>query len=427
VTDWQVVHLNLREDPGHLPVIEGPAYLVFWWGCLPIGTQARLREELPLRPPELVELSSGFIARQLACRLGELGGPALAGGDARPQTGLTLEATVAFENYSAIDSLSVESSVSPGGLSVIVCTRDRPEDLERCLRALQAQRRAPMEIIVVDNAPAGTAEPICARIKGVRYVHEPRAGLSVARNTGIASSCGELVAFTDDDVEVHENWASELARVFAEQPDIDAVTGLVLPSSLDTRARRFFQFEMGGFGSGYVPLRFEQCFLRNQLAQGPQVWRIGAGANMAFRRAVFDRIGLFDERLGAGASGCSEDSELWYRILAADGHCLYEPRAVVFHHHRASWDDLLRQMRAYMKGHVSALVAQADLHGHQSNLRRVFVQLPGYFWRTFVAIVRDGAKDRGRILIEEVLGWLAGLQYVVRWGWRRRRAADRVV
>ena len=58
------------------------------------------------------------------------------------------------------------------------------------------------------------------------------------------------------------------------------------------------------------------------------MWKVGAGANMAFRRNVFDLVGLFDERLGAGAAGCSEDSEIWYRILANQLQIRYEPRAV---------------------------------------------------------------------------------------------------
>src|SRR5438034_287760 len=77
--------------------------------------------------------------------------------------------------------------------------------------------------------------------------------------------------------------------------------------------------------------------------RGVPVWRIGCGANMAFRRAAFAKVGLFDTRLGAGASGCSEDSELWYRLLATGGVCHYEPSAVVYHYHRSDWSSLRRQ------------------------------------------------------------------------------------
>src|SRR5206468_756069 len=157
-----------------------------------------------------------------------------------------------------------------------------------------------------------------------------------------------------DDAEPRANWTSEIVRVFAAS-DAEAVTGLVLPARLDTAAQRFFQFEMEGFGHRCLPLIFDHRFFTETCPMGAQVWRVGAGANMAFRRSVFDRIGNFDERLGAGASGCSEDSELWYRLLAGGGTCRFEPRAVVTHHHREDWSGLRRQMRAYAKGHVSAL------------------------------------------------------------------------
>jgi len=102
------------------------------------------------------------------------------------------------------------------------------------------------------------------------------------------------------------------------------------------------------------------------LQPGPPlpVWRIGAGANMAFSRNVFSRIGLFDERLGAGASGCSEDSEFWYRMLAAGMAIAYQPRAVVWHSHRVDRDAFGSQMKQYMRGHVAALLVQFEKHRH---------------------------------------------------------------
>jgi GT2 family glycosyltransferase len=112
---------------------------------------------------------------------------------------------------------------------------------------------------------------------------------------------------------------------------------------------------------------------------GVPVWRIGAGANMAFRREVFERLGGFDERLGAGAAGCSEDSEMWYRVLAAGHSCRYEPAAVVRHQHRADLDGVRRQSRAYLDGHVAALLVQYARHRDPGNLRRLLVALPRYY------------------------------------------------
>jgi GT2 family glycosyltransferase len=393
--------------------------VVFWWGNLPLGARCLAATELPLPRGRLVPLCAQLVAQQLASRLPELGAPPKPGGDAEPVIRLSAHNAIAFTQHSAIDAMAVASAEIPDDLSVVVCTRDRPCELERCLRALRAQHSAPREVVVVDNSEQRSAQPVCAAFPEVRYVHEPRPGLSIARNAGIAASRGALIAFTDDDVEVHPGWSAELTHAFRAYSDVDAVTGLVLPSSLATRAQRCFQFDMGGFGSSFLPLRFDGSFIDEQLPHGPQVWRIGAGANMAFRRAVFDRVGLFDERLGAGASGCSEDSELWYRLLANGGCCFYEPKAVVFHHHRAGWDELLRQTRAYMKGHVSALVVQSDRHGHRGNLRRIVLELPLYFVRMVIAVMRRGSKARASVLMQEVIGWAIGLQYLVRPRWRR--------
>ena len=141
---------------------------------------------------------------------------------------------------------------------------------------------------------------------------------------------------------------------------------------------------------------------------------------MAFRKSVFDRVGGFDTRLGAGASGCSEDSELWYRILATGGACFYEPRAVVLHDHRADWAGLERQMRAYMEGHVSALIAQADMFDHRGNLRRIFVQLPHHFLVLSIKSL-GGSPEQRRILRQEIWGLLSGLSYFFKPDWRLRR------
>jgi hypothetical protein len=72
------------------------------------------------------------------------------------------------------------------------------------------------------------------------------------------------------------------------------------------------QFETyWGFGRGYRRMDFSSVFFESDRLRGCPVWEIGAGANMAFRREVFEKVGLFDERLDVGAAGCSGDSEFW--------------------------------------------------------------------------------------------------------------------
>lgn len=417
-----VRHVDLSTARNDAHAGDTAALSIFWWKGLPLGMRASLPEELPFGEAQLRQFTAEYGAAQLAARSPALGAPLRATFEGRPRQALTLARVLGADNLvKALDGLATTPSMPANDVSVVICTRDRGEALDWCLKSVTAQTSAPKEIVVIDNSGDGGAEPICRHFPEVRHVHEPRPGLSVARNAGIRASRGEIIAFTDDDVELHPSWTAEIARAFSSK-DIEALAGLVLPARLDTRAQRIFQLEMGGFGSTFVPLRFDHQFFEETRPHGAHVWKIGAGANMAFRRRLFERIGLFDERLGAGASGCSEDSELWYRMLAGGGVCLYEPRAVVFHHHRRELPELRQQMRSYMKGHVAALVAQYDAFGDRGNLTRIFGQLPVYFLKTFLKGLLEKQRGRPETLASEVAGWAAGLQFLCRPGWRRQRA-----
>ncbi|MDW6022000.1 glycosyltransferase [Mesorhizobium sp. BAC0120] len=423
MTGFPVRHIDLsavRTDkhPGN-----APAFSIFWWKDLPLGMRASLPDELPFGEAQLRQFVAEYAALQLAARSPAFGAPLRATFEGNPKPALTMAQVLEAGDHliEEMDLLASATAVAAERVSIVICTRDRGEALAECLKSVTAQRSAPGEIIVVDNSESGNAEPICRRFPEVRHLREPRPGLSVARNAGIHASRGEIVAFTDDDVELHPGWTGEIARAFADE-SIDAMTGLVLPARLDTPAQCIFQLGIGGFGSTFVPLRFDHRFFDETRPNGAHVWKIGAGANMAFRRRLFERIGLFDERLGAGAAGCSEDSELWYRLLAKGGACLYEPRAVVFHHHRKDLHQLRRQMRSYMKGHVAALVAQYDEFGDRGNVARIFGQLPVHFLKRFLKGFLEGPRGRQETLAAEFAGWAAGLQFLVRSGWRRQRA-----
>ncbi len=395
------------------------ALTVYWWGAMPLGAQISAPEELPQSPGTLRALAARLLAEQRSARDAELGAPMRAGYDGEARTALSLSSVAgAGPGITWLADSRMPSASPADDLTVIVCTRDRGKALATCLAALEAQRSPPGEIIVVDNSADANAAVVCAGWPGVRYVHEPQPGLSFARNAGVAAATGRLIAFTDDDVTPRANWTAEIVHAFATN-SAEAITGLVLASRLDTEAQRAFELLNGGLVARFHPLLFDSRFFAETVEYGAQVWRIGAGANMAFRKSVFDRVGGFDTRLGAGASGCSEDSEFWYRILATGGACFYEPRAVVFHDHRADWVGLERQMRAYMEGHVSALIAQADMFNHPGNLRRIFVQLPPYFMSLGIKGL-VGSQERRRIVRQEIWGWLLGLRYLFKPDWRHR-------
>jgi GT2 family glycosyltransferase len=413
---WRIVDLDLADGPREAPASRVPLLIVLWWRGLPLGARAFLAAETPMSAEEVLLLAAPMLAELAAVRGAPE--PPKAGVDAAPRSGPTLAEAIEADVLAILDREAALPAPAASELSVVVCTRDRDAMLARCLDTLADQTSPPGQMVVVDNSASGGARTVCASRDRVTYVHEPRPGLSRARNAGVRASRGAFVAFTDDDVELPRNWTQEIVRAFSD-PRVEAVSGLVLPARLDTPAQRAFELDLGGFTSRFTPLLFDRSFLDLNRGIGPQVWRIGAGANMAFRRAAFARFGGFDERLGAGASGCSEDSEYWCRILAGGGLCLYEPRAYVRHHHRADWASLRRQVRAYMRGHVSALVVQADRHGERGNVRRIFRQLPAYFARTALQSTQNLAGWRLRLLAEEVIGWTLGLQYLLRPRWRR--------
>lgn len=287
---------------------ERSLYVVFWRHGRPIGSRLLLAAELPVPAVAVPALAADAAGRAEAMN-------------------------------ERVEAPS-EKLGPPRRVSVVVCTRDRPEDLRRCLTALVRCTPAPAEILVVDNAPTNdVGAQVAQAFPAVRYIREPRPGLSHARNTGTQAAVGEIVAFTDDDVEVAPDWIARGAAPF-DDPAVACVTGVVLPASLSEDAACRFEFEIGGFGKELASRRFDAAALDRGWWRAPEVWKIGAGANMMVRRQVFAEIGLFDPRLGAGASGCSEDSELWFRLLRAGRVCRYDPAAVVFHHHRPDWPAL---------------------------------------------------------------------------------------
>lgn len=231
-------------------------------------------------------------------------------------------------------------------VTVAVCTRDRPEDLACCLQSLSQVNYPALDILVIDNARSTDAtEKLVQVYPQVRYVQEPRPGLDWARNCAILNATGEILAFTDDDAIVDANWIGALAQVFAENPAVMAVTGLVIPDQLETDAQVLFEIN-GGFGKG-----FQSKWRHFPLGQGMH-WsdlgtgNLGTGANMAFRRAVFQQVGGFDPALDVGtATHGAGDLEMFFRVLKAGFPLVYEPRAIVRHRHRREYAQLRSQLQ----------------------------------------------------------------------------------
>jgi len=115
-------------------------------------------------------------------------------------------------------------------------------------------------------------------------------------------------------------------------------------------------------------------------------------------------------RLGAGAAGCSEETELWYRLLAEGWTCRYA--AVVFHHHRPDVAALERQVFDYMRGHTAALWVQFSRYRHWGNVRRALLTLPPSLAGRLVRHVLVGSALERRVAVAALAGHVAGLTLV---------------
>ena len=244
--------------------------------------------------------------------------------------------------------------------TVVICTRDRPDDLRRCLESLRASAAEPLEVVVVDNAPAKAPAEVEARSFGARYVLEPRAGLNRARQCGARAASGDVVIYIDDDVVVSPGWETALLSSF-NNPEVAGATGLVLPLVLATRAQLLFE-EQGGFSRGYER-REHTLEFGSPLGAG----LVGAGACMAFRRELVTELGLFAAEMDAGTPTFSGgDTYAFYRLLSLGYLLVYEPRTVVRHRHRSSMKELYRALYGYSVGTYCYLLRCLLYHGESS-------------------------------------------------------------
>lgn len=340
----QIIGVTLPERHADLPY-KG-VYLLVRLQRVPVG-YALLRPD-ELGPSELAEQVWDQLSTAINAHCERAGLPAV---DGLPLQGLGVSA-----------ALDDENSRCPL-VSVVVCTRNRPESVLVTLRSLLAMHYRPFEIVLVDNAPSSdaTKDAVLAahgEDPRVRYVKEPRPGLSCARNRGLLEASADIVAFTDDDVTVDPWWLDGIMRGFQAAPDVACVTGMIATAQLENAAQLYFHLREA-WGAECERRIFDLKENRNDSPLYPYSPGIfGAGANFAISRLLTKEIGGFNEALGAGTlSGGGEDLEMFMRIILSGNRLAYEPAAIVSHYHRTDLAELTRQMRAYGTGNTAALTA----------------------------------------------------------------------
>jgi GT2 family glycosyltransferase len=254
----------------------------------------------------------------------------------------------------------------PPAVSVIIATRGRPRQLARALASLAALDYSRYEVLVVDNEPDGDATRLAAEHADgpVRYLRTRRRGVARAHNLGVLEATGSILAFTDDDVTVDRSWLAAIAETFAD-PQVGCVTGLIMPGELETPQQAMLE-RRGGYGKGFAAKVFpappgsppdpgERLF---PFTAG----RMGSGANMAFDARLLRELGGFDPALGPGTPArAGEDLLALFRAAAAGRQVVYQPDALVWHHHRREPGALEAQALGYGIG-LGAYLTSALVH-----------------------------------------------------------------
>jgi glucosyl-dolichyl phosphate glucuronosyltransferase len=256
----------------------------------------------------------------------------------------------------------------PPRVTVVTCayTGQRWDALVDAVASAQAQDPAPHEVVVVidhndDLLRRATREFPTARV----FANEESRGLSGARNTGVRHATGEIVAFLDDDARAQPGWLRALTRAFMD-PTVIGAGGVAVPV-WESRAPSWIPSEfLWVVGCSYRGLPSTLAEIRNPI-----------GANMAFRRAVLERVGGFTDgigRVGRTPLGC-EETELSIRARAAIGGRIVQiPDAEVEHRvspERTRWRYF--QRRCWAEGLSKAVVSRSVGSGAALERERSYV------------------------------------------------------
>lgn len=224
-------------------------------------------------------------------------------------------------------------------VSVVICTFNRKDDAVKCLESVLAQDYPDFDVWVVDDASVdGTFEALKDHFGRERRLHilrnDVELGNTLSRNMAMRMSRGEVIASTDDDCVVAEDWLSNLVSVFDEGEDIGLVTGRVLP---------IFYTPMPKW---LKPPIYPIIAVRTVMGRAEHL--PPHGCNMAVRRDVMEKVNYLNENITRkyGSLYSGEDTDLGRRVRAAGYRVVYTPDAVVWHRiypHRLTREHFIRR------------------------------------------------------------------------------------
>lgn len=249
-------------------------------------------------------------------------------------------------------------------ISVIVCTRNRDFVIKKCIDALLRNDYKNFEIIVIDQSDNDLTESIIKNIssKRIRYYHINSIGLSRSRNYGISKACGTIVAFTDDDCIVSNNWLKNIFKSFLINKSVSILYGKVLPYARNRHK---------GLMCPYIKIPSNKRLITSYISSKNKTI-IVSGNNLSFRKNVFGEYENFKNWLGLGTrANAAEDEEYVYRLISKGHKLLIDPSIVVYHNRWMKKNEYERHDILYARGMVSVLSYYA-LHGDRGATHYLF-------------------------------------------------------
>jgi GT2 family glycosyltransferase len=243
-------------------------------------------------------------------------------------------------------------------VSVLVCTRNRPESLLRTVRSILADAAPDFELLVMDQSDGHESEQALAEFASdprLRYTRTRARGKGASLNHGLRLARGAVVACTDDDCVASPGWSRAMAAAMERHPRVAVVFCNVVPEPYDT-------------STGYVPA-YQRTTERVLSSVADAKRGLGLGAGMALRREVVLSFGGFDEAFGPGARFCSgDDWDISLRALLHGWQVYDTPAVSVLHYGFRSWaEGRVHARRDWIA--IGALCAKPIRAGHLSGLR----------------------------------------------------------